>query len=231
MSHPTVPAPPGSDHRVSDVELKSAVIAELSWIPSVDSTHVGVAVVDGAVTLSGEVDSFPEKLLAGKAVARVRGVRAIAQQITVRSDWGAANDTDIAREAGEAVHRAVDVPVGVQVAVRSHVITLSGSVPWQYQREAAGRAVAYIQGVSQVLNTIELRPIAPAVVDIKAAIGAALVRSAQLEGKRIAVTDDVDGVITLDGIVRSWAERRAAEHASWSAPGVTGVRNHLRIEY
>ena len=215
---------------VSDVDLKSAVLAELSWIPGISSTHIGVAVADGAVTLSGEVGSFPEKLLAGKATARVRGVRAIAQEITVRSDWGAANDTDIAREAGEAVHRAVDVPEGVHVAVRSHVVTLSGSVPWQHQREAAGRAVAFIQGVSGVLNTIELRPTAAA-VGIKAAIGAALVRSAQLEGKHITVTEDTDGVVTLEGTVRSWAERRAAEHACWSAPGVTGVRDHLRIEY
>ncbi|UZJ26449.1 BON domain-containing protein [Rhodococcus antarcticus] len=215
---------------VSDAELKSAVLAELSWIPSVSSTHIGVAVADGAVTLSGEVDSFPEKLLAGKAVARVRGVQAIAQEITVRSRWGAANDTDIAREAGEAVHRAVDVPDTVHVAVRSHVVTLSGTVAWQHEREAAGRAVRYVRGVSGVLNTITLRPTATA-TGIKAAIGAALVRSAQLEGKHITVTEDADGVVTLEGTVRSWAERRAAEHASWSAPGVTGVLDHLRIEY
>lgn len=215
---------------VSDAELKSAVLAELSWIPSVSSTHIGVAVADGAVTLSGEVSSFPEKLLAGKAVARVRGVQAIAQEITVRSGWGAANDTDIAREAGEAVHRAVDVPDTVHVAVRNHVVTLSGTVAWQHEREAAGRAVRYVRGVSGVLNSIALTPTATA-TGIKAAIGAALVRNAQLEGKHITVTEDPDGVVTLEGTVRSWAERRAAEHASWSAPGVTGVLDHLRIEY
>ncbi len=221
-----------ASHRVpvSDAELKNAVLAELSWIPSVSSTHIGVGVADGAVTLSGEVDSFPEKLLAGKAAARVRGVRAVAQEITVRSGWGAANDTDIAREAGEAVHRAVDVPETVHVAVRNHVVTLSGTATWNHEREAAGRAVRYLKGVTGVLNTIELRPTAAA-AGVKAAIGAALVRSSQLEGKHITVTEDADGVVTLEGTVRSWAERRAAEHASWSAPGVTGVLDHLRIEY
>lgn len=78
-------------------------------------------------------------------------------------------------------------------------------------------------------SDVELRPTAAA-TRIKAAIGAALVRSAQLEGKHITVSEN-DGVVTLEGTVRSWAERRAADHACWSAPGVTGVLNHLRIEY
>lgn len=141
---------------VSDVELKSAILAELSWVPSVSSTHIGVAVSEGAVTLSGEVDSFPEQLLAEKAVARAHGVRAIAEEMTVRSDRGAANDTDIAREAGEAVHRAVDVPETVRVAVRSHAVTLSGTVAWQHEREAASRAVRYVRGVTAVLNHLRI---------------------------------------------------------------------------
>ena len=126
-------------HR-SDADLKAAVVDELSWTPSVDNTHVGVAVTDGAVTLSGEVASYPEKLLACQAAQRVHGVTAIAQEITVRSARGPANDTDLAREAGEALDRAVDVPESVKVAVHGNVVTLSGVVSWQYQREAADRS-------------------------------------------------------------------------------------------
>lgn len=73
--------------RRSDSDIKSAVVDELGWTPSVDSTHVGVAVDDGAVTLSGEVGSYPEKLMATKAAQRVHGVTAIAQEITVRTRW------------------------------------------------------------------------------------------------------------------------------------------------
>jgi osmotically-inducible protein OsmY len=131
--------------RRPDAELKAAVVDELQWTPGVDSTYIGVSVTDGAVTLSGEVESYPEKSLAEKAVQRVRGVTAIAEEITVRDTWGAA-DTDIAREAGEALQRSVDVPDTVRATVHGRVVTLSGVVEWQYQRAAAARAVRHLKG-------------------------------------------------------------------------------------
>lgn len=142
----------------SDHDLKAAVVSELRWMPSVNSTNVGVAVRDGAVTLSGEVGSYPEKLLAGKAALRVHGVTAIAQEITVRSPVGAANDIDIARGARAALQLAVDVPDSVKASVSDHGVTLSGVVTWQYEREAADRAVRYLRGVTNVRSTISIRP-------------------------------------------------------------------------
>jgi osmotically-inducible protein OsmY len=213
-------------HR-TDAELKDAVADELGWTPSVNSDHIGVAVDNGAVTLSGEVNTYPERLQAEKAVLRVRGVTAVAEEITVRNTWGAANDADVAREASQALERAVNVPDSVKAVVHDHFITLSGPVTWHYQREAAERAVRYLRGVSGVHNALTIKPTVSA-AGLKAAIGAALVRNAQLEGKHINVTADA-GVVTLEGTVHSWSEQRQATNAAWSAPGVTSVMNHLRI--
>lgn len=212
----------------SDETLKSEVIAELGWTPSINSAHIGVAVDHGAVTLSGEVDSYPELLLATKAAQRVHGVTALAQDIHVRSKWGVANDTDIAREAGEAVDRAVDVPDSIKVQVRDHIVTLTGSATWQHERESAARAVRYIKGVSGVNNEVVVRPTVGA-AGIKTSITAALVRSAQAEGRHITVTANDAGVVTLEGRVGSLSERGQAEHVTWSAPGVTGLVDHLRV--
>jgi osmotically-inducible protein OsmY len=216
-------------HR-TDAQLKDAVTDELRWLPSVDSTHIGVAVNHGAITLSGEVESYPEKILAEKAVLRIRGVTAIAEEITVRSSWNGPNDADIAREAGEALERAVDIPHGmVTASVHEHEITLTGHLPWHYQREAASRAVRYLKGVTNVFNLISIKStVSPA--GIKTAIGAALVRGAQLENYHTTVTADDAGIVTLQGQVHSWTERQAAEHAAWSAPGVTDVLNQIRIQ-
>lgn len=201
---------------------------EIRWTPSINSARIGVAVDHGSVTLSGEVDSYPERLLAEKAALRVRGVTAVAEEVTVHNTWGARNDSEIAVEATDALERAVDVPSdSVKAVVRSHHITLSGEVPWHYQREAADRAVRYVRGVFGVSNSISVKPtVTP--VGLKTAITAALVRNAQLEGSAITVTTD-GGHITLEGAVHSWAERRQADTAAWSAPGVTNVSNHLRI--
>ncbi len=45
------------------------------------------------------------------------------------------------------------------------------------------------------------------------------------------MTTSADGLATLEGTVRSWAESGDAEDAGWAAPGVTGVSNRLQIEY
>jgi len=49
----------------SDAEIRADVINELYWDPQVTEPEaIGVAVRDGAVTLTGHVPSFAEKLAA-----------------------------------------------------------------------------------------------------------------------------------------------------------------------
>ncbi|OJY53980.1 BON domain-containing protein [Pseudonocardia sp. 73-21] len=217
-------------HTTTDAELQQAIIDELYWTPEVDAAHIGVAVTDGAVTLSGEVTSYPERYHAEQAVKRVRGVRAVAEEIAVRSTWVTLNDTDIAREAGETLGRAVDVPNGaVTASVHDRRITLTGTVTWQFQRRAAEQAVKYLRGVTAVHNGIMIRP-AAAVTDIRRSIRSAFVRSAQIDSSHVDVAVGADGVITLTGRVRSHAERRQAEQSAWAAPGVSSVENLIRVE-
>jgi osmotically-inducible protein OsmY len=212
----------------SDAELKSDVVDELEWTPNVDPAHIGVTANDGVITLSGEVGTYPEKRAAEQAALRVRGVTAVADEITVRNTWTELADTDIAREVGQALTRSVAVPAdAVKAVVHNHVVTLSGMVTWNFQREVAERAVRYLKGVTAVHNRITVKPL-PATGDVKKAINSALVRNAQLDSNGIEVTV-ADGIVTLTGDVQSWAERRQAEHASWSAPGVVDVKNLLRI--
>ena len=68
----------------TDVEIKEDVLDELAWQPDIDETEIGVIVENGVVTLSGVVDSYSKKLAAEKAVKRVKGVRAIAEDLEVK---------------------------------------------------------------------------------------------------------------------------------------------------
>jgi osmotically-inducible protein OsmY len=83
-------------------------------------------------------------------------------------------------------------------------------------------------GVSVTAGTVKPRAHAS---DIKAAINAALLRSAQLGHRTIGVTTDSSGGVVLRGPVGSWAEHRQAEHVSWAAPGITSVDNQLHVIY
>jgi osmotically-inducible protein OsmY len=196
----------------------------------VNPTSIGVAVNHGAVTLSGEVESYPEKVQAGEAALRVRGVTGIAQEIVVRSIFGSANDVDIARAAADAIDRAIDLPAGaVKVAVHNHTVTLTGVVAWHYQHDSASRAVRYLKGVHDVINIIEIKPTVSS-VGIKTALDAALLRNAALDAEHTTVTTDPSGTVTLTGTVQSWAERQDSEQVAWAAPGVRAVINQLLVQ-
>jgi osmotically-inducible protein OsmY len=162
---------------------------------------------------------------------RISGVKAITDDLAVR-DPGASgsNDADIGDVANQMLTWAVDVPPhSVKAGVRDHIVTLSGTVDWQYQREAAARAVMYLRGVTAVANGIFLKATAPA-AGLNAEIQAAMLRNAQLDSR--AITVDVTGSeVMLRGTVRSWAEHRQAEHVAWSAVGVTSVKNGLAVTF
>jgi osmotically-inducible protein OsmY len=215
----------------TDHELKDGLERELDWTSDVDNDHVGIAVNDGAVTLSGQVASYPEKAAAVSAALRVRGVTAIADEIVVRHLFGPRADADIARTAAAVIASTVVVPSGrVSATVHHHEVTLTGTVAWHHQRVAAKHAVAAIPGVTAVHNLIEIVPVAEMVPsdDAKANVTAALLRNAELDAQHVAVT--VNGTeIQLTGHVSSWAAQHQAEFAAWCTPGVTHVDNRLLI--
>jgi osmotically-inducible protein OsmY len=213
----------------TDQELKTAVTEELHYTPNVDASGVEVQVDGGTVTLSGEVNSLPERLAARQAAMRVGGVTNVTNKTAVRAPMPAdVNDQAIALAADQVLAWTVDVPANtVKTDVRDRRVTLTGQVTWEYQRRAATRAVTFLKGVKLVSNEILLTAAGPT-TGTKAAVEAALRRSAELNPANIAI--DLDGSeLTLHGSVGSWSQRREAERAAWSAAGVTSVRNELHI--
>jgi osmotically-inducible protein OsmY len=218
-----------TSHR-GDHDLKTMVVDELDFTPAVNADHIGVSVDDGAVILSGDVSSYPEKYAAVRAALRVRGVSAVADEIEVHSPWAAYQDVDIARDANDALQRSTTLlNDAVKATVHDHRVTLTGVLEWKYQRDYAERAVSAIKGVTHVENKISLTP--HLVVDaetMKSKITSAIMRNAQLDADNVQVS--VTGPkATLRGAVSSWAERRQAEHAAWATAGVTIVNNQIIV--
>jgi osmotically-inducible protein OsmY len=214
---------------MSDMTLKQDILDELEFEPSIDAADIGVAVENGTVTLSGHVRSYSERQAAEDAVKRVKGVRAIAQEIEVRPVGTAVTaDDEIAKRIVRLLDWNTSVPAGtVQVRVSKGWVTLTGKVEWNYQRQAAAKAVHNLPGVSGIRNLIEILP-AVSSTDVRSRIEGALKRDAELEAMSIRVQVK-DNAVTLDGKVHSWSERRAAERAAWSARGVKTVTDNLVV--
>jgi osmotically-inducible protein OsmY len=212
-------------------QIQTDVLAELKWEPRVQPNEVGVIVKDGVVTLTGWVDSYAKKRAAEDAAYRVRGVKAVANDIEVKLPGSLQRtDADLAQAAIDTLKWDAFVPVDkIQVTVSKGWVTLKGEVEWRYQKEDAERVVRRLTGVVGVTDLITVKPRASA-SELKQQIEKALVRSAETDAKQITVEVDGDAVI-LNGTVRSWAEREAAERAAWSAPGVTSVDNRIKISY
>jgi osmotically-inducible protein OsmY len=212
----------------SDLDVQSLVYDELEWTPEVDAAGIGVAVDGGAVTLSGEVESYAERLAANRAAFRVRGVRAVVDNITVHPKGGwPVTETDVAKNVEHALEAASNVPDSVHAQVREHVVTLTGEVEWDYQRRAARRAVQFLDGVYTVRDDINLSS-RPTAADTQDRIARALVRNAQLDAHAITVAVE-GGKVTLIGTVRSAAERVQAEQAAWASPHVTEIDNRIAV--
>ena len=213
----------------NDLQILQDVMNQLKWDPYIKTSEIDVSVKNGIVKLSGVVDSYAKKIAAEKAACKVRGVRAIAEEIRINvSPASAKTDAELAEIVLNTLRMHTTVPEeNIRVKVESGVVTLDGEVEWDYQRTAARHAISNLTGIKNVISNLTVKP---KVLDrdIKSKIKAAFHRTATIDANKISV--DIDGSkVTLRGKVRSYTEKEDAESAAWAAPGVISVTSYLEV--
>jgi osmotically-inducible protein OsmY len=214
---------------MSDEHLQKSVLAELNWEPGVTAGHIGVSAEQGVVTLTGHVSSYIEKLAAEKAAGRVKGVKAVVEDIEVRlPEHHIRGDDEIASTAVQRLDQDVSVPDNaILVRVENGFVTLSGEVDWNYQRDNALEDIRRLPGVIGISNRVTIRPKVNA-AGLSDDITHALHRSWFFDPRLVTVTAQ-GGTVTLAGTVHTPHDRQIAAATAWAASGVTDVHNEIVI--
>jgi osmotically-inducible protein OsmY len=214
----------------TDTDVQQDVLEELRWEPSLRNDDIAVAVREGVITLAGFVDSFLDKWKGERVASRVKGVKAVVNDLEVRLPTSSQRaDPDIARAVLDALKWNVWVPDDrVRVKIEKGWVTLEGEADWYYEREEAERAARRITGLRGITNLITVRS-RPTPSDVKQRIKDALERGADFDADRITVEVEAEKVV-LRGTVRAYTEKRDAERAARNAPGVRDVDNRVTVD-
>jgi len=213
---------------MTDDQLRDKLASQLRADPRVDDADVVVSVREGVAVLTGSVPSLAQMQAARDIVARVKGVRAIAQELAVRPHLQPAADAELGQRAAHVLDWCAALPRGtIQVEVTQGVVTLSGEVEWDYQRRVAEEQIGHLAGVLEIRNLLVLGE-HPRVTDLAARLEKAVSRS-EIDGRALSVGVH-DGAVVLAGVVRRLADGDLVERLAWSIPGVRSVDNRLRVD-
>ena len=215
----------------TDAQIKQDVLDELVFQPSIDETQIGVIVKNGIVTLTGKVFTYANKMAAEKAVKKVKGVKAVAEDIEVGYDTREnKTDTEIANAIIDSLQWNTAVPEEkIKVKVEDGYVYITGEVDWWYQKEATNRVIQNLIGVKGIFNHITIKQIAEKPFQIKERISKAFERSAHIDANNITLELIDDHIIRLKGQVHSLAEKEEAQKAAFYAPGIYEVENDLEV--
>lgn len=213
----------------TDTHILQDVIAELKWDPSIDATHIQVAVLNGNATVTGRVSNQSEKLNVERSVQRVSGVNAVLVNLEYSmSEPSKKTDLEIASRAINLLQWMTYWDKdSIEVLVENGWVTLKGEVDWKYQQDAAVDIIRHLIGVAGIIDEITIKQIA-STNDIKFEIEQALRRHLSSDAAHILVNVRA-GEVTLSGSANNWQDAKLALHSAASTFGVWNVQNNMSV--
>jgi osmotically-inducible protein OsmY len=237
---------------VTDAEIQDAVKDALLYDPRVASFNVNVAVDNGEVMLTGNVDNLKAKNAAAQDASNTLGVWNVENQINVEP-VDEVSQSDITTNVKNALERDPYVEASeVDVAVSDSMVTLTGVVDSYFEKWQAGDAAVRARGALAVDNnlTVDYEQLtyetsfydwdatvfdydyaiaSKTDAEIAEDIGDELYWSPFVDREEVTVAVN-NGVATLTGNVDTWNERNQATEEAYEG-GAMSVVNQLDVDY
>ena len=196
---------------ISDASLASAITESVAGDPVLHSQHIQVSVVNGAVTLAGDVRSLAADWRVRRLIAEFKGASSLDDGLVVTAP--SRPDAELAGEAGDAFKNDPATRTAkVQATASGAMLTLSGTADSYSQRDLLGEIAAHVPGVREVnLNVAVPRATVRSDREIAATITDRLHEDALLDGTRVASSVQ-GGDAVLSGVVGNLGQREAAVH-------------------
>lgn len=224
----------------SDSQIKSDITQSLLLDPVTEVYEIEVSVSYGMVTLTGSVDSWPERQIAGRIAKSIKGVMDVANNITI--DYK--QDRPAGEIQAEVKRRLANDPYIsdslIKVDVQDSTVTLSGSVPSLADKRQA-RNKAWVNGVMDVKaeglivdpwleDQMERKQKFSARTDqqVRNAVNDALSYDPRVRGFEIIVTVD-NGVVKLNGTVDNLQAKQSAEDDAQNTIGAWKIKNFIKV--
>lgn len=209
--------------------VRRALAAE----PGLGGLEISAETAGGRLVLGGTVPTLGHKLLALRVAGAVRGVPLVQDRLQV-----APSTRPPAHTRGEIERRlhgdSLLDAARVEVDLQEGVAFLRGSVPTLADKERAV-VLASVPGVTRIdVDELQVRPStreplrAANDLDIRRDVQESLHADPRF-GKGLTI-EVGEGLVTLRGVVRTLAVRRAAGRAAAEVAGVRRVANRLRVE-
>jgi osmotically-inducible protein OsmY len=216
---------------MSDVDLQCQVSEELLSDPKLATAAIAVAADNGVVSLRGTVVSLRQKIEAQRDAEKIYGVEKVENDLDVRLiPASRREDAELRADVLQALMLDSLIPATVDADVRDGLVTLSGVVDYQFQREEAERVVINLVGVVSLRDEVRIAHPSPDAEDVKRSITDAFERNATIDAGRVRVSTS-NGTVIVEGLVSSWTEHDAAIAAAWSAAGVKDVDDRIQVSY
>lgn len=218
-----------------DQAIKTLIENRLRVHGLLQGNNIFVSVIDGNVTLNGQVRSPREKRLAELDSYGVGKFHTVQNNLMVKEVER--SDTETAIEVASLIQRHAFYTIfdWVEVQSRDRIVTLTGSVDAAWKRSEFVKQAEKTAGVKQIKNNIEVQPGSNSDVQLRIAAATSIYDDPLFEHYAYDSVQPIhiivrEGRVLLKGTVHSIAEKEAVDGILLTKTNVLELASDLMVK-